>query len=279
MSQTEGAVHMPVQVPPQPSLEPPHFWTPASAQSGAQQAVLPFCDTHSCPVAQPWQIPPQPSDSPQAFPEQSATQQMLLTHCSPASLTGHWQVPPQPSPTLQALSAQFGTQQARAPDPPSVIFGWQVPSVHPVHMPPQPSLFPHEPAGQLGTQTHCWNSHTPASQLGVQQVSSQVPLTQTWVPPQIMPAQRLGTHATCAPSMQLSPPSQVPIWRQFPPSQLTLAQGSGTTQISWQAAFGPQLAAQPLKGSQAPVLGLQTWSGPQVTFLQWSTPKQPGRHW
>ncbi len=156
MLQTSGLVQVPVQVPPQPSLEPPHLWAPRppSAQSGLQQAVLPFWDTHSCPVSQPWQMPPQPSESPHILPVQSATQQTVLRQCRPPS-GEHWQVPPQPSPTLQVVPSQSGTQQARAPAPPSVIFGWQVPSGHPVHVPPQPSPLPHEPAGQFGTQTHC----------------------------------------------------------------------------------------------------------------------------
>jgi len=47
--------------------------------------------------------------------------------------------------------AQSGTQQARPPSP----LSWQLPSAQLVHLFPQPSSWPQEPAGQLGTQMHC----------------------------------------------------------------------------------------------------------------------------
>jgi hypothetical protein len=69
-----------------------------------------------------------------------------------------------------------------------------LPATQLVQVPPQPSLLPHEPGGQLGVQTHWPKTQVPASQKGVQQVSMQAPFEQVWVPVHFTPAQRLIPH-------------------------------------------------------------------------------------
>jgi hypothetical protein len=184
-----GHVHWP----PQPSPELQILLPIPSRQDGMQQTRPPstMLLTHSSPTPQPLQMPPQPSLSPHFLPAQLGWQHWLPMQGTPL---GQLHVFPHPSSIPHLPGGQLPTQQ---PVPPSSSV-WQLPVRHDDwQVPPQPSLCPQELGGQLGTQTHWPYTHVPASQFGVQQVSTQWPLLHTCVPGQATPAQGFGTQVGC----------------------------------------------------------------------------------